>query len=101
MAHGDSSELRTAGAGGNNPAFPTTLWTTILAGQHDQSTSSLAPRDRLCRAYWYPVYAYMRRNGHSSADAQDLTQELLAQIMTPETLGRLQPQNGRFRSVRR
>jgi RNA polymerase sigma-70 factor (ECF subfamily) len=57
-----------------------------------------AALDRLCRAYWYPLYAYVRRKGHSSSDAQDLTQDFFARLLEHGGLAGLQPVGGRFRS---
>lgn len=54
--------------------------------------------ERLCRAYWYPLYAYVRRWGHSPEEAQDLTQEFFARMLAKDYLARADPQKGKFRS---
>ena len=52
----------------------------------------------LCDAYWYPIYAYVRRSGHSPHDAEDLTQGLFAGLLEKETLTRADPEKGRLRT---
>lgn len=101
---------RTPGRGGSSagegdprerPArrsFATTRWSVILrAGEGDGS----AARDalaRLCRTYWYPLYAHVRRRGHASHDAEDLTQAFFARVLERRAVARADPARGRFRS---
>ena len=54
--------------------FPPTRWTDIVAAGGEGSTAASDALNRLCGAYWYPIYAYIRRRGHSDADAKDLAQ---------------------------
>ncbi|MBX3744761.1 MAG: sigma-70 family RNA polymerase sigma factor [Verrucomicrobiae bacterium] len=54
--------------------------------------------ETLCRAYWYPLYAYVRRHGHSPADAEDLTQEFFARLIRKKHLRLADPERGRFRT---
>jgi RNA polymerase sigma-70 factor (ECF subfamily) len=54
--------------------------------------------ERLCSAYWYPLYAYLRRCGHASHDAQDLTQEYFARLLEGNSLENVSPDKGKFRS---
>jgi RNA polymerase sigma factor (sigma-70 family) len=67
------------------------------AGRRDseQATSAL---EQLCRTYWYPIYAYVRRSGLTPADAEDLTQEFFARLLAGDFLARADPAKGRFRS---
>ena len=83
---------------GGAAEFAPTAWTLIVKARGKDSTSCLAAMDALCRAYWYPVYAFLRRQGCDSADAQDLTQDLLAELMSPVGLARVDRHKGRFRS---
>jgi len=53
---------------------------------------------KLCQAYWYPLYAYVRRRGHSPEDAQDLTQEFFARLLEKNWVRNADQQKGRFRS---
>ena len=55
--------------------FVTTHWSVVLSAREKDSPRSAAALESLCRTYWYPLYAYVRRRGYSPEDAQDLTQE--------------------------
>jgi RNA polymerase sigma-70 factor (ECF subfamily) len=54
--------------------------------------------EQLCRAYWYPLYAFVRRQGYHPEDAQDLTQEFFTRLIEKDFLRHLRHQEGRFRS---
>ena len=63
------------------PSFTTTHWSVVLrAGVTDSPTAAQA-LDQLCRTYWYPLYAFVRRKGYSPHDAQDLTQAFFARLL--------------------
>lgn len=62
------------------------------------STEAGQALEELCRTYWYPLYAYARRYGRQASDAQDLTQGFLASLLQKGTIGRADPDRGRFRS---
>jgi len=55
----------------------------------------------LCDAYWYPLYAYIRRRGHTAEQAQDLTQDLFAYVLERDLFAKADPERGRFRSFLR
>lgn len=78
--------------------FHTTQWSMIVAAREDSGPASRAALESLCRAYWYPLYAYVRRAGHSPADAQDLTQAFFAQLLEKNWIDAADPQRGRFRT---
>ncbi len=78
--------------------FVTTHWTVVLAAQEAGTTESSAALETLCGAYWYPLYAYVRRLGHSPVDAQDLTQEFFARLLRHEWLLRADGEKGKFRT---
>ena len=69
----------------------------LTAGRSD-TTRARAALEQLCRHYWQPLYAYVRRVGHSPEDAQDLTQEFFARLLEHNTIARADPARGRFRS---
>jgi len=78
--------------------FATTRWNVVL-----QATEPGAPRgaealDELCRAYWKPLYAYIRRCGYSPHDSEDLTQGFLARLLENHGLRTVAPVKGKFRS---
>src|SRR5258706_7772708 len=66
--------------------FATTHWSVVLAAGQVASDSSRSALESLCRAYWYPIYVYVRRKGNGPDDAQDLTQEFFAQLISKEHL---------------
>ena len=78
--------------------FTTTRWSVILtAGGEDMEQAERALAE-LCRAYWYPLYAYARRQGADEHDAQDLTQSFFESIIRRNDLTKVHPKKGRFRS---
>ncbi len=72
--------------------FPTTCWGRLL---RIKDPAALA---ELCKAYWYPIYAYVRRQGHHEHDAHDLTQAFFARLLEKETIAAADPARGRFRA---
>jgi len=54
--------------------------------------------EKLCRTYWYPIYAYIRRQGHGPCEAQDLTQEFFCRLLGSDSLRAVEPSKGQFRS---
>lgn len=80
------------------PLFMTTRWSVVLAAQSKSSPDSAAALETLCRAYWYPLYAYVRGSGRSPHDSQDLTQEFFARLLAQDWLRVVLPEKGRFRT---
>ncbi|MEM8757372.1 MAG: sigma factor [Planctomycetota bacterium] len=82
--------------------FHTTQWSLIAAlpgGSGDREAARAAEAlEHLCGAYWRPLYAFARRSGKSSEDAEDLTQAFLARLIETDGLGGADPDRGRFRS---
>jgi hypothetical protein len=66
--------------------FVTTRWTIVLTAGRTDTTQAQAALEKLCQTYWYPLYAYVRRHGHSPEDAQDLTQEFFAKLIAKNYL---------------
>lgn len=62
------------------------------------SPESLEALEKLCRQYWFPIYAFVRRKGYVPEDAQDLTQEFFRQLLGRRRLRHADPHRGRFRS---
>jgi RNA polymerase sigma-70 factor (ECF subfamily) len=78
--------------------FHTTRWSVVLAAQRGSDTSRAhAALAALCRDYWYPLYAFVRRRGHAPHDAQDLTQAFFATLLETNATA-ADPKRGRFRS---
>ena len=61
--------------------FATTHWSVVLQAGQEHSQQTTEALEGLCRMYWYPLYAYVRRQGHTPHDAQDLTQEFFARLL--------------------
>lgn len=79
-------------------AFRTTHWTQVLEAANSHAQPDGEAFADLYRAYWYPLYAYVRRRGLSPADAEDLTQDFFAHLVSKQSLSRLQREGGKFRS---
>lgn len=80
------------------PLFVTTRWSVVVAAKGSDSAVSGAALETLCRAYWYPLYAFVRSSGHSSHDAQDLTQEFFCRLMEKRWLDSADQDKGRLRT---
>lgn len=78
--------------------FTTTHWSVVLSAGHPESPSAQQALDLLCRNYWYPLYAFVRREGHSPMDAEDLTQGFFAKLVEKNYLGQVHRERGKFRS---
>jgi RNA polymerase sigma-70 factor (ECF subfamily) len=78
--------------------FATTHWSVVLAAGESGSHGAQTALETLCRAYWYPIYVYVRRKGHGPESAQDLTQEFFAQLISKEHLKLADRDKGKFRT---
>jgi RNA polymerase sigma-70 factor (ECF subfamily) len=78
--------------------FATTHWSVILTAADQSSPASADALAELCRTYWYPVYAFVRRQGQSHDTAQDLTQEFFARMLEKRYIDDVGPEKGRFRT---
>jgi RNA polymerase sigma factor (sigma-70 family) len=93
MNHENENRDRAPAAG-----FATTHWSLVLrAGRKSEQTADQALA-ALCQQYWYPLYAYVRRNVNDANAAQDLTQEFFARLLEKDLLALATPERGRFRS---
>jgi RNA polymerase sigma factor (sigma-70 family) len=79
--------------------FATTRWSVVLlAAEGGEGAAARQSLEALCRSYWYPIYAYIRRSGHGPDDAQDLTQGFFTFALEKHLLAKADPARGRFRS---
>lgn len=77
--------------------FRTTHWSVVIeAGSNTEAGRSAL--ETLCRHYWYPLYAFVRRRGHDPAEAEDLTQGFFARLLASDGLAGLSQERGRFRT---
>jgi RNA polymerase sigma factor (sigma-70 family) len=78
--------------------FATTHWTVVLSAGHSETTRGRDALAALCETYWYPLYAFVRRQGHSPHDAEDLTQGFFARLLESESLASVSREKGKFRT---
>ena len=78
--------------------FETTHWSVVLAAGSESTARSRDALASLCETYWYPLYVYLRRWGHSMEDAEDLTQGFFARVLERDLFQVASPERGRFRS---
>src|SRR6266705_2606980 len=86
-----SSELASA-------HFATTHWSVVLAAGERDLPQAAEALEKLCRTYWYPLYVYVRRQGNSPEDAQDLTQEFLSRLLEKNYFAKADRDRGKFRT---
>src|SRR5437899_4159858 len=78
-------------------AFTTTHWSVVLTAQ-ERSPAADAALEKLCRTYWWPLYGFVRRQGYSPEEAQDLTQGFFARLLERRDLDAVRREKGRLRS---
>lgn len=81
-----------------NAVFATTHWSVVLTAGKTDTTRAQDALAKLCRIYWRPLYAYVRRRGYSAHDAEDLTQEFFARLLERNDVATVSPERGKFRS---
>lgn len=92
-SHDSAPETEAAG-----DVFATTRWTLVLAAGQRATPQATQALEELCRTYWFPLYAYVRRRGRAREDAEDLTQTFFARLMERNDLAGLSAERGRFRA---
>ena len=92
--------MTTAASSSSAPGdiFATTHWTVVLAAGKRHTPQSDHALEELCRTYWFPLYAYVRRRGHTKEDAEDLVQAFFARFLAKNYLEGLNAERGRFRA---
>jgi DNA-directed RNA polymerase specialized sigma24 family protein len=91
-------EAQSIRAFGEARHFQTTNWTAVCEAGNDQCRTSNEALEKLCAAYWTPLYQYIRRMGYGEADAEDLTQEFFARFLQKNYVSAARRDRGRFRS---
>ena len=79
-------------------AFPSTRWSLVRSMQKGGEAEAARALNEICRHYWYPIYAFIRRKGHNAETARDLTQEFFLQLLNRRFFERADPLKGRFRA---
>ena len=83
---------------GPRSLFTTTHWSVVLNAADSSAPGAQEALEKLCRTYWYPLYAYVRRQGQRPEDAEDLTQEFFARFLEKKYFQRASRERGRFRT---
>jgi len=78
--------------------FATTHWTVVLAAGRQHSPQAASALEELCRTYWFPLYAYVRRRGYAREDAEDLTQAFFTRLLEKNSFASLDAGKGKFRA---
>ncbi len=78
--------------------FATTHWSVVLAAGERNNSEAAAALEALCRAYWYPLYVFVRREGHTPENAQDLTQDFFYRLLEKDYIGNADRRRGKFRT---
>jgi DNA-directed RNA polymerase specialized sigma24 family protein len=81
-----------------NQVFATTHWSVVVQAGAGHSTEGAAALEKLCRTYWFPLFAFVRRLGHEEADAKDLTQEFFARLLERQDFQNVNARKGKFRT---
>ncbi len=82
----------------NHARFATTHWSVVLAAGAPDSSHYREALEALCRAYWFPLYAYLRRRGHDMHQAEDYTQAFFTRLLEKGSLKQVDPARGKFRT---
>src|SRR5262249_34598161 len=91
------SIMQLSQTGQNGAAFVTTHWSIVLTAR-GESPEAREALEKLCRNYWWPIYGFVRRQGHTPEEAQDLTQSFFAFLLERKGLDTVGPEKGRLRS---
>ncbi len=83
---------------GDRVSFPETAWTHVLAGRFGDETATARAFEELCRQYWPAIFSYLRALGLTKEEAEDATQEFVAEFLLGEPLLRADPERGRLRA---
>ncbi|MCI0533943.1 MAG: sigma-70 family RNA polymerase sigma factor [Verrucomicrobiales bacterium] len=92
------SDSTAGSAPAQTECFATTHWSVVLSAGDQDNPLAAAALEKLCRAYWYPLYAYLRRKGLGKAEAEDLTQAFFERLLQRDFPAGIRPAGGKFRS---
>ena len=81
-----------------SPRFATTRWSLVLQAKDKAAPQAAGALADLCRAYWYPLYAFVRKRSRDGHEAQDLTQSFFVRLLEKDFLDDVAPERGRFRA---
>jgi RNA polymerase sigma-70 factor (ECF subfamily) len=98
LATKEDSTGKPSGTPSPGDILATTHWSVVLAAAGKPDTHSQAALEELCRTYWFPLYAYVRRHGHTREEAEDLTQEFFRRFLERKDLESVSSERGKFRA---
>jgi len=90
----DRTEIKQTG----QAFFAPTRWSVVLGAQDESFPQINEALETLCRTYWYPLYAYVRRQGKNPHEAEDLTQAFFERVIQKNYLEQVRREKGKFRS---
>ena len=93
-----NSEANPVSGSASPGVFATTHWSVVLTAGNRELPEAADALEKLCRAYWYPLYAYVRRQGNSPEDAEDLTQQFFSRLLEKNYLAKADRDRGKFRT---
>lgn len=82
----------------NNSSFETTRWSVVVSAANDDSAASCVAIEQLCKIYWFPLYAFIRRRGHNETEAEDLVQAFFVRVIEKGVFAAADRDRGRFRT---
>jgi RNA polymerase sigma-70 factor (ECF subfamily) len=80
--------------------FTTTQWSRVRTARDGEDSEARRALEELCQTYWYPLYAFVRRQGHDPDAARDLTQAYFTELLDKDFLKAVESSAGRFRRPR-
>lgn len=80
------------------PNFETTQWSVVLAADHDHPESARTAIEQLCRRYWFPLFAFLRRRGYEESESEDLVQAFFVRVIEKDVFAAADKDRGRFRT---
>ncbi len=93
-----ATSLLTPGSS-DGKGFAATRWTVVMTAASSEDSSNAAEAlSELCKTYWYPLFAFLRRRGHATHEAEDLTQAFFANLLARDFLSNIDRRKGKFRS---
>ncbi len=84
--------------GTDSPVFATTHWSVVLQAGGEPSPNAVAALEKLCRTYWFPLYAFVRRKGLMDEDAKDVTQQFFTLLLERNDIQAVDARRGKFRT---
>lgn len=82
----------------DRPGFETTQWSVVLSAGHCEPERARNAIEQLCRRYWFPLYAFIRRRGHDEPQSEDLVQAFFVRVLEKEVFAAADRDRGKFRT---